>query len=90
MKANFTDVVLLSYVKLKIKESRQIFSFTDRTNKFGARLSKLLLLHRPETDVTNEASVVKEDVLAEVTVQNFGVVRRAEVREQLVVVAVDA
>ncbi len=82
--------MMLSDVKLKVEECGQIFSLANRTNKFCASLSKLLLLHRAKADVTDEASVVEEDVLAEVTVQHFGVVRRAEVGEQLLVVGVDA
>ena len=64
VKANFAHVVMLSNVKLKIEESREIFSLANRTNKFGPSLSDLLLLDRSEADVTDKASVVEEDVLA--------------------------
>jgi hypothetical protein len=70
-KANFTDVVKFSNVVLKLEESCQVILVAHRTNKFGARLAGGRRLHGAETDVADKASVVEEDVLAEVTVEDF-------------------
>ena len=70
-KANFTDVVKLSNVVLKLEKSCQVILVAHPTNELGARLSDGRRLHRAETNMADEAAVVEEDVLAEVTVEDF-------------------
>ena len=61
----------LSNVVLKLEKSCQVIFVAHRTDELGARLAHGRGLHRAEADVTDEAAVVEEDVLAEVTVEDF-------------------
>ena len=85
---------MFSNVKLKIKKSWQITSFTDGANKFRPTFStllqgRLLLPNRPETNMADKAAVIEKDVLAEMAVEDFWVVGHVQMGKEFVVVAVD-
>ena len=84
--ADLAGVVQLPDMVLELEERGQVVLLAHRARKLGARFRDGALLHRTEADVTDEAAIVQEDVLAEVTVEDLGAVVGVQVADQLFVV----